>query len=65
MGKNEVLELFPEIAEVDELLQNTVFAVKHGFRNEYAPVAYTVQRSRDQNKNSVHSKKNTSCAQKG
>ena len=64
MGKNEVLELFPEIAEVDELLQNTVFAVKHGFRNEYAPAAYTVQRSRDQNKNSVHSK-NTSCAQKG
>ena len=64
MGKDKILELFPEIAEVDELLQNTVFAVKHGFRNEYAPAAYTVQRSRDQNKNSVHSK-NTSCAQKG
>ena len=64
MGKDKVLELFPEIAEVDELLQNTVFAVKHGFRNAYAPAAYTVQQSRDQNKNSVHSK-NTSCAQKG
>ena len=64
MGKNEVLELFPEIAEVDELLQNTVFAVKHGFRNAYAPAAYTVQKSRDKNKSSVHSE-NTNCAQKG